>query len=274
MSATCRQQTAALSTRNAGHLAALVEILWWSYIAPTCIAPRNRWSRRDPQACARSRLPAPDTWWCAVTSRGGLIFFTISFLTFMAISGFPSFVDEMQVFVRERLNGYYGVLPYTIANTIASLPFLALISIACTVVAYYLAGLNSDGDRVAYFMLDLFVCLVTVRPLGCFWTGGIKPPTAGNKPCLSAAQERVLYGEPERPRPCTAMPSHGLHQEHLLLMFTSSSPDATCAHLPPPQSPAVYFVAHMLCWPPSTASASISGFCKPACTNYPKGASK
>ena len=81
----------------------------------------------------------------------------------MAISGFPSFVDEMQVFVRERLNGYYGVLPYTIANTIASLPFLALIAVACTVVVYYLAGLNSDSDRVAYFMLDLFVCLVTVR---------------------------------------------------------------------------------------------------------------
>eukprot|EP00892_Ulva_mutabilis_P010291 jgi/Ulvmu1/7634/UM038_0061.1 len=103
--------------------------------------------------------------WNEVTSRGGLMFFTISFLTFMAISGFPSFVDEMQVFVRERLNGYYGVLPYTLANTIASLPFLALIAVACSVVVYYLAGLVSDGGRVAYFILNLFTCLVTVEAL-------------------------------------------------------------------------------------------------------------
>lgn len=83
------------------------------------------------------------------------------------------------MFVRERLNGYYGVLPYTLANTIASLPFLALIAVACSVVVYYLAGLNSDSDRIAYFMLDLFVCLVTVRrssPLSANDRIGLSPP--------------------------------------------------------------------------------------------------
>jgi hypothetical protein len=35
--------------------------------------------------------------WNDAASRGGLIFFTVSFLTFMSISGFPSFVDEMRV---------------------------------------------------------------------------------------------------------------------------------------------------------------------------------
>lgn len=35
--------------------------------------------------------------WNDAASRGGLIFFTMSFLTFMSISGFPSFVDEMRV---------------------------------------------------------------------------------------------------------------------------------------------------------------------------------
>jgi hypothetical protein len=32
-----------------------------------------------------------------------------AFLTFMSISGFPAFVEDMMVFVRERLNGYYQV---------------------------------------------------------------------------------------------------------------------------------------------------------------------
>lgn len=35
--------------------------------------------------------------WDEASSRGGLIFFTLSFLTFMSISGFPVFVDDMKV---------------------------------------------------------------------------------------------------------------------------------------------------------------------------------
>ena len=69
----------------------------------------------------------------------------------------------MQVFIRERLNGYYGVLPYTFANTIASIPYLVIISVCCTVVVYYLVGLNRDPDRVLYFMLLLFSALCAVR---------------------------------------------------------------------------------------------------------------
>jgi hypothetical protein len=38
-----------------------------------------------------------DKTWADVTSRSGCLFFVISFLTFMAISGFPSFIDEMRV---------------------------------------------------------------------------------------------------------------------------------------------------------------------------------
>ena len=73
----------------------------------------------------------------------------------------------MKIFVRERLNGYYGVLPFTIANTIASAPFLAFMTVVCTVVVYYLAGLNSDSDRVVYFMINLWLALLVVSAHVC-----------------------------------------------------------------------------------------------------------
>jgi hypothetical protein len=35
--------------------------------------------------------------WSEASSRGGLLFFTMAFLTFMSVSGFPVFVDNMKV---------------------------------------------------------------------------------------------------------------------------------------------------------------------------------
>ncbi len=49
----------------------------------------------------------------------------------MSISGFPAFVESMLIFIRERLNGYYPVGVFVMADTLAAIPFIfgiALIS--------------------------------------------------------------------------------------------------------------------------------------------------
>jgi hypothetical protein len=46
-----------------------------------------------------------DSSWKSVFSRTALLFFVVAFLTFMSISAFPAFVEDMKVFTRERLNG-------------------------------------------------------------------------------------------------------------------------------------------------------------------------
>jgi hypothetical protein len=53
-------------------------------------------------------------------------FFSVAFLGFMSVAGIPSFLEERQVFIRERHNGLYGPGPYVIANSVVSLPFLAI----------------------------------------------------------------------------------------------------------------------------------------------------
>jgi len=45
--------------------------------------------------------------WKETFSRAAMIFFVAGFLTFMSISAFPAFAEDMAVFMRERINGYY-----------------------------------------------------------------------------------------------------------------------------------------------------------------------
>lgn len=67
-----------------------------------------------------------------------------------------------QVFIRERLNGYYGVSQFVMANTIAATPFVFLIAVLSSVTVYWLASLNPSGGSVIYFILDLFLALMVV----------------------------------------------------------------------------------------------------------------
>ncbi|CAL9102448.1 ABC transporter G family member 1-like [Musa acuminata AAA Group] len=101
----------------------------------------------------------------SIQARGSMLMFIASFLTFMAIGGFPSFVEDMKIFGRERLNGHYGVSAFTIANTLSATPYLALVSVVPGAIAYYLVGLQKSIDHFVYFSLVLFMCMMLVEGL-------------------------------------------------------------------------------------------------------------
>ncbi|KAG9451473.1 hypothetical protein H6P81_011438 [Aristolochia fimbriata] len=101
----------------------------------------------------------------SIQARGSMLMFVAAFLTFMAIGGFPSFVEDMKIFGRERLNGHYGVAAFVVGNTLSSIPYLLLISIVPGAMAYYLVGLQKDLSHFIYFALVLFVCMILVESL-------------------------------------------------------------------------------------------------------------
>ncbi|KAJ0733816.1 putative ABC transporter, AAA+ ATPase domain, ABC-2 type transporter [Helianthus annuus] len=101
----------------------------------------------------------------SVEARSSMLMFVASFLTFMAIGGFPSFVEDMKVFERERLNGHYSTGAFVIANTLSSIPYLLLVSVIPGVVAYYLAGLRDGFDHFVYFTSVIFACMLVVESL-------------------------------------------------------------------------------------------------------------
>ncbi|KAF7842992.1 ABC transporter G family member 11-like [Senna tora] len=101
----------------------------------------------------------------SIQDRGSFLAFVSSFFTFMAIGGFPSFVEDLKVFERERLNGHYGVTAYVIGNTLSSIPYLLLVSFIPGAISYYLPGLQRSLPHFFYFCCVLFSCLMPVEGL-------------------------------------------------------------------------------------------------------------
>ncbi|KAE9607131.1 putative lipopolysaccharide-transporting ATPase [Lupinus albus] len=100
-----------------------------------------------------------------IKDRGSLLSFVSTFITFMAIGGFPSFVEDMKVFERERLNGHYGVTAFVIGNTFSSIPYLILNSLIPGAITYYPPGLQRGYEHFLYFISVLFSCLMLVESL-------------------------------------------------------------------------------------------------------------
>ncbi|KAF9681861.1 hypothetical protein SADUNF_Sadunf05G0046900 [Salix dunnii] len=101
----------------------------------------------------------------SIQARGSMLMFVAAFLTFMAIGGFPSFVEDMKIFGRERLNGHYGVGAFVVGNTLSSIPYLLMISLIPGAMAYYLVGLQKSLEHFVCFALLLFVCMMLVESL-------------------------------------------------------------------------------------------------------------
>ncbi|KAI3715845.1 hypothetical protein L6452_22833 [Arctium lappa] len=101
----------------------------------------------------------------SLNARLSLLMFVSSFLTILAIGGFPSFVEEMKVFQWERLNGHYGIGSFVISHAISSAPYLFLISLIPGLIAYLLAGLQRQHERFIYFSLILFASMLLVECL-------------------------------------------------------------------------------------------------------------
>ncbi|KAJ9705815.1 hypothetical protein PVL29_003764 [Vitis rotundifolia] len=101
----------------------------------------------------------------SIKDRGAMLMYVASFLTFMSIGGFPSFVEDMKVFGRERLNGHYGSSSFVVGNTLSSVPYLLVISLIPGAIAYFLTGLQKEYAHFIYYALVLFTCMMLVESL-------------------------------------------------------------------------------------------------------------
>ncbi|KAJ1702101.1 hypothetical protein LUZ63_001880 [Rhynchospora breviuscula] len=105
------------------------------------------------------------TGYTSILARGACASFVFGFVTFMSIGGFPSFVEDMKVFQRERLNGHYGVIPFVISNTVSAMPFLLLITFSSGTICYFMVKLHPGFTHFLFFVLNLYASVTVVESL-------------------------------------------------------------------------------------------------------------
>lgn len=93
------------------------------------------------------------------------IFFGSAFMSFMAVAYVPAFLEDRASFVRERANGLYGAIAFTLANFVTGLPYLFLISIVFSTIAYWLTGFQPAADRFFTWVLLLFLDLLAAESM-------------------------------------------------------------------------------------------------------------
>ncbi|KAL1958807.1 hypothetical protein VTO42DRAFT_3644 [Malbranchea cinnamomea] len=93
------------------------------------------------------------------------LFFGSAFMSFMAVAYVPSFLEDRAIFVKERANGLYGATAFIVSNFVIGLPYLFLITLLFTVIAYWLVNFRSDGTAFITFVMWVFLDLVAAESL-------------------------------------------------------------------------------------------------------------
>ncbi|KAG5066428.1 hypothetical protein GYH30_009941 [Glycine max] len=83
----------------------------------------------------------------------------------MSIGGFPSFVEDVKVFQRERLNNHYGVTSFVINNTLFAMPFLILTTFLSGTICYFMIRLHHGFWYYLFFVLCLYASVTMVESL-------------------------------------------------------------------------------------------------------------
>jgi len=94
-----------------------------------------------------------------INDRLSVHFFSVAFLGFMSVAGIPAFLEERQVFVRERMNGLYGPGAYVLANSLCTLPYLFVCALLFSVISYWSIGLHPGAGHFFRFLGILFLAV-------------------------------------------------------------------------------------------------------------------
>ncbi|KAJ4407426.1 hypothetical protein N0V91_004010 [Didymella pomorum] len=93
------------------------------------------------------------------------IFFGGAFMSFMAVAYIPSFLEDLALFRKERANGLYGPTSFMVANFVVGIPYLFLIAVLFSLVAYWLGNFAPGAKQFWTWVMWLFLDLLAAESL-------------------------------------------------------------------------------------------------------------
>ncbi|KAI9737831.1 MAG: hypothetical protein M1834_009200 [Cirrosporium novae-zelandiae] len=93
------------------------------------------------------------------------IFFGSAFMSFMAVAYVPAFLEDRASFVKERANGLYGATAFMVSNFLIGIPYLFLIAVLFSIIAYWLSNFTPSGVAFMYWVMWLFLDLIAAESL-------------------------------------------------------------------------------------------------------------
>lgn len=93
------------------------------------------------------------------------IFFGGAFMSFMAVAYIPAFLEDRHTYIKERLNGLYGPTAFMVANFIIGIPYLFIISVLFSVIAYWLSNFRNSAEGFWTWVMWLFLDLLAAESL-------------------------------------------------------------------------------------------------------------
>ena len=88
------------------------------------------------------------------------IFFGTAFMSFMAVAYVPAFIEDHATFIKERANGLYGPTAFMLANFLMGLPYLFLLALLSSSIAYFLTNLRPGASAFFTWVMWLFLDLL------------------------------------------------------------------------------------------------------------------
>jgi ABC-type multidrug transport system permease subunit len=100
-----------------------------------------------------------------ITAFTNAIYFGGAFMSFMAVAYIPSYLEDLALYTKERANGLYGPAAFMIANFVIGVPYLFVISLLFSVIAYWLGNFNPTGQAFGTWVMWLFLDLLAAESL-------------------------------------------------------------------------------------------------------------
>jgi len=96
------------------------------------------------------------------------IFFGSAFMSFMAVAYVPAYLEDRAVYVKDRSNGLYGPSLFMVTNFLVGLPYLFAITLAFSLITYWLTGFRNTATAFFTFVMWIFFDLLAAESMVVF----------------------------------------------------------------------------------------------------------